>query len=71
MCVDCDRLTFNRRKFLSLSAAGIAATSFFVPRRSFAAGAATTSISADEAFAKLKPATRNMSALRSSAPLNF
>jgi len=54
MCVDCDRLTFNRRKFLSLSAAGIAATSFFIPRRSFAAGAATTSVSADEAFAKLK-----------------
>jgi carbonic anhydrase len=54
MCADCDRLTFNRRKLLSLSAAGIAATTFFVPRRSFAAGAATTSVSADEAFAKLK-----------------
>ena len=54
MCTDCDRLTFNRRKFLSLSAAGIAATSFFVPRRSLAADAATTSVTADEAFAKLK-----------------
>ncbi len=54
MCVECDKFNVDRRKFLSLSAAGIAAASFFVPRRSFAAGAATTSVTADEAFAKLK-----------------
>jgi carbonic anhydrase len=54
MCVECDKFNADRRKFLSLSAAGVAAASCFAVRRSFAAGAATTNVTADEAFAKLK-----------------
>jgi len=53
MCGDCDQLLWDRRKFLSLSAAGIAATSVLGALPAFAAGAAT-SVTADEAFAKLK-----------------
>ena len=54
MCVKCYKLALDRRKFLALSAAGIAATSFVSARRSFAAGATTTSVTADEAIARLK-----------------
>jgi carbonic anhydrase len=54
MCEECNRFALDRRSFLSLSAAGIAATSVFHSRPSFAAGAATTSVTADEALAKLK-----------------
>jgi len=53
MCVECYKFALNRRKFLSLSAGGIAVTSLFSARLAFAAGA-TTSVTADEAFAKLK-----------------
>ncbi len=54
MCGECYRPTLGRRQFLSLSAAGIAATSVFGALPSFAAGTATTSVTADQAFAKLK-----------------
>jgi carbonic anhydrase len=53
MCIACQEFTPNRRKFLTLSAASIAATSLFGPRVAFAAGA-TTTVTADEAMAKLK-----------------
>lgn len=53
MCMECLKLALDRRKFLSLSAAGIAAASFFSERLAFAAGA-TTGVTADEAIAKLK-----------------
>ncbi len=53
MCLECDKFSLNRRNFLSLSAAGFAATSVFGNRLAFAAGAAT-SVTADEAIAKLK-----------------
>ncbi len=53
MCDDCNRFALGRRRVLSL-AAGIAATSLFHMRPSFAADAATTSFTADEALAKLK-----------------
>jgi carbonic anhydrase len=53
MCDDCNRFALGRRRFLSL-AAGIAATRVFHMRPSFAASAATTSVTADEALAKLK-----------------
>lgn len=53
MCVVCHKQAFDRRKFLSLSAAGIGAATLFRARYAFAAGAAT-SVTADEAIAKLK-----------------
>ena len=53
MCEECYKFALDRRRFLSLSAAGIAATSFFSEHLAFAAGA-TTSVTADEAIAKLK-----------------
>jgi len=53
MCIACERFTPDRRKFLSLSAAAIAATSVLGAHRAFAAGAGT-SLTADEALAKLK-----------------
>lgn len=54
MCINCYGPVLDRRKFFSLTAAGIAATSVFRPRLSFAAGAATTNVTADEALAKLR-----------------
>jgi carbonic anhydrase len=53
MCEECHKFALGRRKFLSLSAASIAATALFSARHTFAASA-TTSVTADEAFAKLK-----------------
>lgn len=53
MCEECYKFALDRRRFLSLSAAGIAATSFFSEHLAFAA-AATTSVTTDEAIAKLK-----------------
>jgi carbonic anhydrase len=54
MCVTCESLGLNRRRFLTLSAAGIAsAAAFSGGRGAFAAGA-TTSVTADEALTKLK-----------------
>ena len=53
MCVACREIASDRRKFLTLSAASIAATSLFGARLAFAAGA-TTSVTADEAMTKLK-----------------
>jgi carbonic anhydrase len=53
MCVECDGFALNRRKFLSASAAVVATTGFFGSRAAFAAGA-TTSVTADEAIARLK-----------------
>jgi carbonic anhydrase len=54
MCLQCHVPALDRRKFLTLSAAGFAATGLLGVRRSFAAGAATAGVSADEAIAKLK-----------------
>src|ERR1035437_5622677 len=53
MCDECYKFALDRRRFLSLSAAGIAATGFFSEHLAFAAGA-TTNVTADEAIAKLK-----------------
>jgi carbonic anhydrase len=53
MCVACREFAPDRRKFLMLSAAGIAAAGLFGPRVALAAGA-TTTVTADEAMAKLK-----------------
>jgi carbonic anhydrase len=53
MCEECHKFALGRRKFLSLSAASIAATALFSARYAFAASA-TRSVTADEAFAKLK-----------------
>ena len=57
MCIACASLTANRlpnrRRFLSLAAAGVAAASVLGTGRAFAAGA-TTSVTADEALARLK-----------------
>lgn len=53
MCDDCNRFALDRRRFLSIAAVGIAAPSVFHTRPSFAAGTAT-SVTADEALAKLK-----------------
>ncbi|MDR3420766.1 MAG: carbonic anhydrase [Xanthobacteraceae bacterium] len=53
MCEHCHQFAPGRRQFLSLATAGLAATALFGARQVFAAGA-TTSVTADEAFAKLK-----------------
>jgi len=53
MCEQCRKSALGRRTFLSLSAASIAATALFSARYAFAAGA-TTSVTPDEALAKLK-----------------
>jgi carbonic anhydrase len=53
MCIACSSYVPNRRHFLSLAAAGVAAASVFGARTAFAAGA-TTSVSSDEALARLK-----------------
>ena len=53
MCIQCDRLALDRRGFLALSAAGVAAGSLFGSRLAFAAGN-TTSVTADEAIERLK-----------------
>jgi carbonic anhydrase len=53
MCEECYKFALDRRRFLSLAAAGIAATSFFSARPAYAASA-TTSVTANEAIAKLK-----------------
>lgn len=53
MCTACHSSTSSRRKFLSLSAASIAAASLFDPLPVFAAGP-TTTVTANEAIAKLK-----------------
>ena len=53
MCATCRAFIPDRRKFLSLTAAAVAAVGFLGAPRAFAAGA-TTTITADEALAKLK-----------------
>ncbi len=53
MCHECYRFALDRRKLLSLSAASIATTTLFGARHAFAASA-TTTVTADQAFAKLK-----------------
>jgi carbonic anhydrase len=57
MCIACSSFTLNRlsdrRRFLSLAAAGVAAASTLGAGRVFAAGA-TTNVTADEALARLK-----------------
>jgi carbonic anhydrase len=57
MCIACASLTENRlpnrRRFLSLAAAGVATASVLGGGRAFAAGA-TTTVTADEALARLK-----------------
>ena len=53
MCRECHKSALDRRRFLSLSAASITATTLFDARYAFAANV-TTSVTADEALAKLK-----------------
>jgi carbonic anhydrase len=52
MCIACQQLP-SRRSFVALAAASVAATGAFGTRRASAAGAAT-SVTADEAIARLK-----------------
>ena len=52
MCLDCQKSSLHRRRFLSLSAASIAAASLFGAGR--ASAVPTTNVTADEAFARLK-----------------
>jgi carbonic anhydrase len=54
MCAECYKFAADRRKFLSLSAAGIAATGLLLAHPAFAAGVPTTGVTADEAIARLK-----------------
>ncbi len=53
MCIACSSSLPNRRRFLSLAAAGVAAAHAFGARAAFAAGA-TTSVTPDEALARLQ-----------------
>jgi carbonic anhydrase len=53
MCTACQQLSPSRRSFIALAAAGVAAANVFGARRALAAGA-TTSVTADEAIARLK-----------------
>jgi carbonic anhydrase len=53
MCIECYKHMLDRRRFLSLSAAGIV-VSTIVSARYVLAASATTSVTADEAIAKLK-----------------
>jgi carbonic anhydrase len=53
MCIACSSRLPDRRRFLSLAGAGVAAASLLGPRAAFAAGSAT-SVTADEALARLK-----------------
>ncbi len=53
MCATCDQFLPSRRKFMSLAAATVAATGAFGEPLAWAAGA-TTSVTADEAIARLK-----------------
>jgi carbonic anhydrase len=53
MCTACQRMSPSRRGFIALAAAGAAAAGVFDARRALAAGA-TTSVTADEAIARLK-----------------
>ena len=52
MCFECDNL--SRRKFLTLSAAGLAAAGMLGASAGLTPGFAATSVTADEALAKLK-----------------
>jgi carbonic anhydrase len=53
MCIACSSFVPDRRRFRSLAAAGVAAASVLGARSAFAAGA-TTSVTPDEALARLK-----------------
>jgi carbonic anhydrase len=53
MCVACEPFAIHRRRFLTLSAAGLAAASVFSGGRT-AFAAETTSVTADEAMTKLQ-----------------
>ena len=53
MCVGCKTLELGRRKFLSLAAASIASSAVLGAGHAFSAGD-TTSVTADEALARLK-----------------
>jgi carbonic anhydrase len=53
MCIACERFALNRRRFLSLSAAGFA-TATVLSGASVAYAAETTSVTADEAMTKLQ-----------------
>jgi carbonic anhydrase len=53
MCITCSSFELNRRRLLSLTAAGVAAASLLGTRTAFAAGV-TTSVTSDEALARLK-----------------
>jgi carbonic anhydrase len=53
MCSECQPFSPDRRRFVALAAAGVATSGLFATRSARAAGA-TTSVSADEAIARLK-----------------
>jgi carbonic anhydrase len=53
MCTACQQLSPSRRRFMAVAAAAVAAGGVFGARRAPAAGA-TTSVTADEAIARLK-----------------
>jgi carbonic anhydrase len=53
MCIACNALKPDRRRFLALAGAGLVATAALRPRRAVAAGS-TTSVTPDEAIARLK-----------------
>jgi carbonic anhydrase len=53
MCIACEPFAFNRRRFLSLAAAGLTAVAVF-GERTAAFAAETTSVTADEAMTRLK-----------------
>jgi carbonic anhydrase len=55
MCLACHGYTSNRRQFLCLAAASLAASALFDEPSAFATGA-TTGVTADEAIARLKAA---------------
>jgi carbonic anhydrase len=53
MCIACEQVSPSRRKFVALAAAGVVGAGMFGVRHASAAGA-TTSVTADEAIARLK-----------------
>ena len=66
MCLGCHGFASNRRQFLSLAAASLAASALFGERSAFATDA-TTNVTADQAIARLKAASASCP-LRMAAP---
>ena len=74
MCIACSpslpNYLPNRRRFLALTAAGIATASALGARTAFAAGA-TTSVTPDEALARLKVGNERYVSAPKFAPATF